>query len=331
MNALQHLSASWIRAVDRHYFIRIIDISLRGCSQVMFQNNPVSGLFFFIAIFIAAYENGIPVAAWSCVLATVLASITGGITPDVKAWRDGLYSYNGCLVGVAIPVFVTATPTMWLCVVIGSMVSVIATLCIADILKTWKVAALTAPFVLTAWVILLASYAFHGIYGSGLPEPAFPRHFMTHDTVTYSAPMLIRSVLNGISQVFLFPDLLAGLFFIAGLAAESVVCALFAVCGSLVATLLAGYLGGDMHAVQSGLYAFSAVLTSVALGTIFNQPGWRVFIYTLTGIVFTVFIQAAMDVFLLPFGIPTLTMPFVISSWLFLVPNKELVPLHRQR
>ncbi|HIH4391659.1 TPA: urea transporter, partial [Citrobacter freundii] len=139
----------------------------------------------------------------------------------------------------------------------------------------------------------------------------------------------IDGTLHGISQVFLFPGILASLFFIAGLAVESVVCACYAVVGSLIATLLAYYLGANAHDISSGLYAFSAVLTSVALGTVFNQPGWRVFIYTISGIIFTVFIQAAMNVLLMPFGIPTLTMPFVISSWLFLVPNKEFMPEHR--
>lgn len=129
--------------------------------------------------------------------------------------------------------------------------------------------------------------------------------------------------------MFLFPGILASLFFILGLAVESVACACYAIVGSLIATLLAYYLGANAHDISTGLYAFSAVLTSVALGTVFNQPGWRVFIYTLSGIIFTVFIQAAMNVLLMPFGIPTLTMPFVISSWLFLVPNKEFMPEHR--
>ena len=31
-----------------------------------------------------------------------------------------------------------------------------------------------------------------------------------------------------------------------------------------------------------------------------------------------------------PVGIPTLTMPFVLASWLFLVPNKDVMPAHRQ-
>jgi urea transporter len=42
------------------------------------------------------------------------------------------------------------------------------------------------------------------------------------------------------------------------------------------------------------------------------------------GIVCTVFVQAAMDALLLPFGIPSLTAPFCIATWLFLLPMFRL-------
>jgi urea transporter len=39
--------------------------------------------------------------------------------------------------------------------------------------------------------------------------------------------------------------------------------------------------------------------------------------------VFTVIVQGAMNVALTPFGIPTLTAPFVLASWLFLLPRRH--------
>ena len=47
---------------------------------------------------------------------------------------------------------------LWVYVVLGGAVSVVATLGTANVFKTWGVAALTAPFVLTAWLLLLATY-----------------------------------------------------------------------------------------------------------------------------------------------------------------------------
>ena len=36
----------WTQWANSNRLIEIIDVSLRGCAQVMFQNNPLTGLFF---------------------------------------------------------------------------------------------------------------------------------------------------------------------------------------------------------------------------------------------------------------------------------------------
>lgn len=80
----------------------------------------------------------------------------------------------------------------------------------------------------------------------------------------------------------------------------------------------------------AGLYGFSAVLTSIALSAVFYTPSPRVAIYTIIGIVFTVIAQGALNVLVRPFGIPTLTAPFVFVTWLFLLPKARLIPVMHQ-
>ena len=79
--------------------------------------------------------------------------------------------------------------------------------------------------------------------------------------------------------------------------------------------------GGD---IANGLFSFSPVLTAIALGMTFYQVNWRTAIWTLLGIFATVFIQAGMDTFFSPLGIPTLTGPFCVATWLFLWPHLNL-------
>ena len=123
---------------------------------------------------------------------------------------------------------------------------------------------------------------------------------------------------------------MAAFFFIIGLAVESLWAAVFAVGGSLLALFTAIFLGANPSSIDAGLYAFSAVLTAIALGSTFNKPSWRVLAYTVVGVIFTVIVQGALNILLSPIGIPTLTMPFVLASWLFPVPNKDVMPAHRQ-
>ena len=73
-----------------------------------------------------------------------------------------------------------------------------------------------------------------------------------------------------------------------------------------------------------------AVLTAIGLGTTFYNPNWRVVCYTFLGTVFTVVAQGALNVLLNVYGIPTLTFPFVVAAWIFLLPNIDLLPKNYQ-
>jgi len=284
MSISSSISTKWDHFADSNGVIKFIDVTLRGCAQVMFQNNPLTGLIFFIAIFIAAYGEGNPAAAYGCVLGTLIATFTGRFLRDRTSWLAGLYGYNGCLVGVALPTFLAVTPLLWCCIVIGSIVSV----------------------------------------------PELPLPLMDVSAQSFFNDRIFENLFKGISEVYLLSSVTAGVLFVVGLAVASRWAAIFAIGGSFLAIITAALLGAKANSIESGLYAFSAVLTAIALGSTFNKPSWRVLGYTLIGVVFTVFVQGAMNTLLTPVGIPTLTMPFVLASWLFLVPNQDIMPPHRQ-
>ncbi len=323
-------NSAWKRLANQNPLVEFVDVVLRGYSQVMFQNNALTGLLFFIAIGLGAYFEGMPQVAIGCLLGTVVATITAYVSKlDKESWRVGLFGYNGCLLGVALPAFLDNSIYVWMSIILGSIVSVISTIALMDFLKKWKVAALTAPFVLVSWTILLASYNFLGIEGVSLPAPELPHHYEILKNIPHSD--IIADIFRGISEVFLFSSVIVGLIFTLGLAVSSIWAAVFAVVGSLLAYSVALFLKADVVNVQMGLYSFSAVLTAIALGSTFNKPNsFRVAIYAIVGVIFTVFVQGALDIALDPLGIPTLTMPFVLASWLFLVPNNDIMPKHRR-
>ena len=111
-----------------------------------------------------------------------------------------------------------------------------------------------------------------------------------------------------------------------GLAVNSRAAAIFAFAGATLAVATAHLLGAESELVTGGLLGFSPVLTAIALGTVFYQPGLRVVAYTALGTVFTVIAQSALNVALTPLAIPALTAPFVVVSWLFLLPRQCFEP-----
>ncbi|WP_148874313.1 urea transporter [Serratia marcescens] len=320
---------SWAALCARSRVAAATDAVLRGCSQVMFQNNPLTGLLFFIAIFVGAWEEGLPQVAFGCLLGTAAATLSAAwLVNDRTALRAGLYGYNGCLVGAALPTFLLPSVWLWTGVIFSSAISVIVTVGLNRLLRTWKIAALTAPFVLTTWTVLLASYPFSHLRHVRLPSAALPADgalFSPHPDLAE----VLSGALHGVSQVFLCSSVSGGALLLLGLAVSSPRAMALGFFGALLAVITSLAIGADPQAVFAGLYAFSAVLTAVALGSVFNSPGRRVLIYTLLGVIFTVLVQGAFNTLLAPLGMPSLTMPFVIASWLFLSANPAVIAARR--
>ena len=305
--------------------LRLLDVHLRGIGQVMFQNHPLSGLLFLAALVWGAAAAD----AWPVLAGGLLGLMAGTFTArwlqvDAANLGAGLYGYNALLVGLALPTFLEPSPLLWFYVLLGGAVSVVCTLGTAQVAGAFRVAALTFPFVLVTWLLLLATYGFAGLQGAALPYASQVAPVDPSATNLLDPAGFIGGVLQSISQVFLKGNAISALLLLAGLAVSSLPAAAWGLVGAMLAVVTAHALGAESDLVSAGLMGFSPVLTAIALGAVFHAadaPRARVIGYALLGTVFTVVVQGALNVLLTPFGIPTLTAPFVLVTWLFLLPR----------
>lgn len=291
----------------------------RGVGQVMFQDNGWTGLLFLIGIFVGAYQEGFPLVAWGALVGVIVSTLTGHILrlPDQHG-ANGLWGFNGVLVGCAFPTFLANTVWMWIAMIICSAMTTVARSGMDNILDRWKMSSFTFPFVFCTWVFLLSARLFQGFPAVNMGTPEFAHG---HDEViSYGFLNLLTYWLNGISQVFLIKSWITGLLFLAGLAVSSWRAALWAAVGSAIGLIVALVWDGPGQDVANGLYGFSAVLTAIALGATFCNFSWRSALWAVFGTIATVFIQAAMNAFFAPMGLPTLTGPFCVGTWIFLFP-----------
>lgn len=321
--------APWENLANQNRMVKFIDINLRGAGQVMFQNNPLAGLLFLIGIAWGSMAGNMPNVIIGAVVALVVATVTAMLLDVEQASLEmGLFGFNGILVGCAVPTFLKGEPAMWLYVILGAAVSTVAMLAVSNVGKQFGVSALTFPFVLTTWFLVLGAYAFVHIPIGSMGPPALPT---ATDAAAAALPagatFWLNGVLQGVSQVFLIQSVITGIIFLVALAVSDFWAAIFALAGSSVALLTAVVLGANSTSMNNGLFGFSAVLTAIALGTVFYRPSWQVALYTLLGVTFTVVVQGALNVLLAPVGIPTFTAPFVFATWLFLLPKEKLAPV----
>ncbi len=297
----------------------LLRILLRGAGQVMFQNNAWTGFFFLAGICWGAWQNGTHVVFWGALAGLIVSTAAGWLLGlPGREGDQGLWGFNGVLVGCAFPTFVGNTGWMWLALLLCAALTTWVRTGLNWALASWRINSLTFPFVLCTWLFLLAARALAGLPDSQMADPALPAAVVP--AAGWRFAELAVWWLRGIAQVFLIDSWGTGLLFLAGLLAASWRAALWAAAGSAAGLLLALLFGASGADVAAGLYGFSPVLTAIALATVFYRPGWRSALWAVLGVAVTFFVQAGMNVLLAPVGLATLTAPFCLATWLFLLP-----------
>lgn len=297
-------------------FIRTM---LKGAGQVMFQGNTMTGLFFLLGILWGAIAEGRPSIMIGALVGLITSTLTGYLLKQpANDGKEGLWGFNGILVGCAFPTFLGNTPQMWFALILCAALTTWVRTGFNNVMAPWKTNSFTFPFVFCTWIFLLASRMLQGMPPESLSAPELTQHWDAH--VELSLGTILIYWLKGISQVFLINSWVTGILFLIGLYLSNKWAALWASIGSMVSLLTVLYFHGAGNDIVNGLYGFSPVLTAIALGCTFYRPNLRTAIWALLGVLVTVFVQAGMDILMLPFGIPTLTAPFCIATWLFLLP-----------
>ena len=305
----------------------LLTASLRGAGQVFFQPNCATGLLFLAAIAWASHDNGNWNIFLGAVVGLVVATATAYLLDTSRvSINQGLYGFNGILVGVALPTFLAANPAMWACVVIGAAVSSVVVDAMSTVVtKNWGIAGSTGPFVLVTWLLLLGAYAFAHLHVAGMGPPKLATD-ITVGADALSLGELPAILFLNIGEVFLLGSAISGVLIVTGLAIASVPAAIAAVLGSAVAIGCSVVLGVNTGALREGLFGFSPVLTAIAVGVVFLKTSPKVVLFAFLATVFVVIVQGAMDTMMSAWGIPTLTAPYVLTMWLFTLPKKDVNP-----
>ena len=262
----------------------------RGLGQVMFQNNAVSGLLMLV---------GIACNSWLLALLALLGNFVGTVTAFFSGYskediEDGLYGFNGTLVGIAVGVFMEPGVASLLLLVAGSMLST----WIARVFAYQKLLpGFTAPFILAVWLLQALC---RGWFPSLLSSSVMPEE---------TAADWFRAFSLNIGQVmFQGGTVLSGLFFLAGILLNSRVHALYTVWGALLPLGMVWMVGSDYAAFNAGLLGYNAVLCAIALG----DRSWAGAAWATLSVTLSVLLQ----VWGMSLGMTTLTAPFVGSVWI---------------
>lgn len=294
----------------------LISTSLKGISQVILIENAVSGLIILIAISIANYRLGI-VALVSTIIGTLVAKAGGA---DETLIDQGLFGYNSMLVGLALSLFLTGS-MRWGIAFAGAAFAALLTAAMMHFLKNLGIPVLTLPYIVLTWLFLLASYHLRIFQLT----PGLVPQDLTHWSINIKGTIdVIGGLVDGIGQVYFQTEFWSGILILIGVFWANWRFGIYTVLGTGIGWLTAYMLGSENALMNLGLYGFNAVLTILAVSAVFDTD--RPFAPVTGGIaaISTVPITAGMDIWLAPYGLPALTMPFVIVTWIFIGARKVL-------
>jgi urea transporter len=319
--------APWSKRLEARPALELADSCLRGVGQVVFMNNPVTGLLILAGLTVASAWLGLATAL-GAVAATLTALALGF---DRTAVRAGLFGFNGALCGAGLATFfapqLSADGMVWIVVVAAFSTVITATLA-RILVPTFGVPGLTLPFNLATLTFLLAAFAFASDELALAADPALPALGQAVDT-TLRAEMdgsgasavgaVLNALLRGVGQVFLADSAIAGLLIVAAMAVCSRIAAGFALVGSLVGLLVALAVGADGFAAYHGLWAYNSVLCAIAVGGVFFVLTWRSALAAVACAAAGALLFAAVGTLLAPLGLPGLTLAFCLATLAFLL------------
>lgn len=295
--------------------------ALRGLGQVIFINNPISGLLLLLALLWQSPAMGI-FSVLGIATANITSRLIGG---DRGARRNGIYGFNGALVGSAAAAFAALDGPLslvaWMPLVAAG--AALTTLLLEGLggwlVRRLGVPPLTLPFCLITWFVLALVMA--------LNHPALA--LMAASPATAQGPGgagLLLGVMRGFGQVFLCPSLPSGLLVLVAVVAASPLAALLGLAGGLVSSLTALAMGMAPASVALGLGSYNGVLTAIAIGGTFYATTRGSLVIALLAAAGASLVTPALAQVLATAQLPVLTLPFVLATMATMVVMRQALP-----
>ena len=268
---------------------------LLGFSQVFLLQSALSGALILVGLLCNSWQLAL-LALLGCLVSRSVASLWRDTEQEIA---DGLYGFNGTLVGIAIGVYWEIS---WLSILLLVVGAALSTWLARALRRHAQLPGLTAPFIIAVWVLLLLSML-------------APERMGLLDTATQleeGVPlwrMLGVALGDSVGQVMFQANVLTGLFFFLAIVWESRRKALYTLLGALIPMLAIPFIPEAVW--REGLLGYNAVLCAIYwAGT--AERSW---LYALLSVVLSVLLE----LLALYAGLIPLTAPFVLSVWLILL------------
>ena len=269
-----------------------IKVLLLGVSQVFLLQSALSGALILAGLFCNSWQLAL-LSLLGCLVSRSVASLWRDTKSEIA---DGLYGFNGTLVGIAIGVYWEIS---WLSILLLVVGAALSTWLARAFRRHAQLPGLTAPFIIAVWVLLLLSML--APQGVGLLDSVAQL-----EEGQSQWRMLGVALGDSVGQVMFQANVLTGVLFFLAIVWESPRKALYTLLGVLIPMLAIPFVPETVW--REGLLGYNAVLCAIY----WASTSERRLLYAVVSVVLSVLLELlALYVGLIP-----LTAPFVLSVWI---------------
>jgi urea transporter len=276
----------------------------RCYAAVLFCDSPAVGA---MVLAITLLIPNIGIAGLVAALTAYLFAKRFGFSKQQKdTQHQEPYVYNSLLVGLSLGSLYRIDGQLFVLITLGAVFTVFITQFLANALwRIGRLPVLSLPFVLITWILWLAAKSMTGLEPF---VPVWPGNLL-------SIPWL-SGLFKALGLFFFIPLPLAGLFLFLGIAWTSRYLAILAIAGYITGYITMQFIVGFPQSAP--FIGFNFMLAAMAVGGIFTVPSKEGFLVALFGAVLCTILAAAIGRVTLPYGLPVLTMPFVLATLVIL-------------
>ncbi|TKS84702.1 Urea transporter 2 [Collichthys lucidus] len=321
-----HLCGKWVKR--QALVVQLLDWIFRGVAQVMFVNNPLSGLLITTGLFL---QN--PWWALNGLLGTIVSTVSAILLgQNREAISAGLYGYNGTLVGILMAVFsAKGSWYWWLLLPNGfmSMMCPVVSSALSSVASKWDLPIFTLPFNILVCLHIAATGPNHLYFPQVNIQPNDRLHPPNDSIQSLNITQLFLSVPVGVGQVYGCDSPWTGGLILLALLLSSPTIAFHAILGSAAGMLSGLALAAPHKDIYSGLWGCNCALSCIAIGGVFYVITWQTHLLALICAFFCAYMTAAISKLMSVLALPACTWPFCLSAFIFLLISSEIPAICR--
>jgi len=282
-----------------------LKILFKPFASILFLRDYRLGVFVFILSFLLP---SVAILGMVSLISTIIFAEFIKIRDEYLKY--GFYLYNSLLVGMGVGYFYDVSLITIIITIILSIFTFLFSFGLHKIFSYWYMPILSLPFAFMSMVFYLASLKY-----TTLLSNLISKYTVFDIQINYE---LISSYFKSLGAIFFLPYNIAGIIIMFIILFYSRIMFIMSVLGFLAGVYFHSLFIPLYSAIHSP-YNFNFILIAIALGGVFLIPNLKNYFLAIIGVLLSVLLIDAMEVFFNMYSLPVYTMPFNIVVLLFLM------------